>query len=70
MHPLKGFIFSISQKYIIKLLMSRVAGDAPPNSLMDSIVSPKGESNKMIRSWALSLACNILRVKGRVGTPR
>jgi hypothetical protein len=26
--------------------------DAPPNSLMDSIVSPKGENNGRIRSWA------------------
>jgi hypothetical protein len=25
--------------------------DAPPNSLMDSIVSPKGENNGRIRNW-------------------
>jgi hypothetical protein len=26
-------------------------GDAPPNSLMDSTMSPKGENNGRIRSW-------------------
>jgi hypothetical protein len=34
--------------------------DAPPNSLMDSIVSPKGENNRRIRSWGQSLVHNTL----------
>jgi hypothetical protein len=25
--------------------------DAPPNSLMDSIASPKGENNESIKNW-------------------
>jgi hypothetical protein len=32
--------------------------DTPPNSLMDSIVSPKGENNGRIRSWGTLLGSN------------
>ncbi len=28
-------------------------GDTPPNSLMDSTASPKGENNGRIRSWGI-----------------
>jgi hypothetical protein len=29
------------------------AYDAPPNSLMESIVNPKGEKDERIRSWGI-----------------
>lgn len=40
-----------------------IMGDAPPNSLMDSTTSSKGENNKKIKSWVRSLAPNTLGVK-------
>ncbi len=44
--------------------------DAPPSSLMDSIVSPKVKTTKGEGVGARSLARNTLRVKGRVGALR
>jgi hypothetical protein len=38
--------------------------DAPPSSLMDSIVSPKVKTSKGKRVEVRSMACNILGVKG------
>jgi hypothetical protein len=44
--------------------------DAPPSSLMDSIVSPKVKTTKGEGVGARSLARNTLGVKGRVGALR
>jgi len=41
-----------------------IKNDTPPNSLTNSIASPKGENNGKIRNWACSLAHNTLRVEG------
>jgi hypothetical protein len=42
--------------------------DAPPSSLMDSIVSPKMKTSKGERVGVRSLACSILGVEGHVET--
>jgi hypothetical protein len=34
-------------------LILEITTDAPPNSLMDSNVYPKGENNGRIRSWGI-----------------
>jgi hypothetical protein len=39
------------------------AFDAPPNSLMDSIVNPNGENNERIMSWGMFLG--LQHFKGR-----
>jgi hypothetical protein len=44
--------------------------DAPPNSLMDSIVSPKVKTKKRKVVGVCSLAYNTLGLKGCVGAPR
>jgi hypothetical protein len=47
-----------------------IVGDAHPNSLTDSTMSPKRENNRRIKDWAHFLACSTSRVEGRVGAPR
>jgi hypothetical protein len=41
--------------------------DAPPNSLMDSIVNPKVKAMKGKRVGVHSLVCSTLGVEGHVG---
>jgi hypothetical protein len=36
-------------------MVLKEVGDTPPNSLMDLIVSPKGENNEKIKSWGTFL---------------
>jgi len=45
------------------------SGDAPPNSLMDSIASPKVKTTKIEGIGVRSLARNTLGVKGCTRTP-
>ncbi len=42
----------------------------PPNSLINSIVNPKVKTTEGLGVGAHSLACNISRVEGCVGSPR
>jgi hypothetical protein len=53
-------------------LGNKLKGDyvTPLNSLMDSTVNPKVKTTKGERIGVCFLACNISRVKGRVGAPR
>jgi hypothetical protein len=51
-----GMQFKTLSKKILKKSTKSMKGiDAPPNSLMNSIVSPKGENNERIRSWGTLL---------------
>ncbi len=54
---------------IFSYSMGTCLGDAPPSSLMDSIVSPKMKTMEGEGVDARSLAHSTSRVEGRVGTP-
>jgi hypothetical protein len=48
----------------------KIQYDAPPSSLMDSIVNPKVKTTEGKKVGARSLPRDTLRVKGRVKAPR
>ncbi len=53
-----------------KYIWLETRNDALPNSLMDSIASPKVKTTEVEGVGACSLARNILGVEGRVGAPK